>query len=516
MGVEFAGIPLLLEDDDGEIAEWCSAYLPLELPWWPDWSTMNAARAGALPFPAYPPMPKPRLNTIYHPTGASRWTFGVFLVEESRLDNILSATGPTYRGDLVVGLDVDVGTSGVPAHDGFTIPEMRLIFTRRISSPDGNMWVIVLVDDRYFWQQQGVTFAAGGLSNTEILDEFSDLLGYEFEYNEEDLNADIEIDKDSISQPGSNAALMLDSFCLAHGLRVCFQFVDEGNEDVTASGFNLVKSAASGSGPRAAGRRFQGITAGGWDDTNTSGGINDYFVKRLAVSIPESVIVLFPSSTGGGDFGGAYEVEVTAADALYPSSAGAKTAQGYKPHIWSDVRAEFADEEDETPTNDGDLTTIATALAQSWYAAKFNPYTAVSLAGLAKIDHAPGDDSIEWRLEQRLKDGRIVCQTIINPSPMQWMSRPGGGSGGSSKWGKLRVDATEWQSVLVDVWAGLPGVVGGENEETATVESVQGQMPGMSLPADARVLLIPTNGFPSETPYQIQPLECPEEEEEEP
>lgn len=78
-------------------------------------------------------------------------------------------------------------------------------------------------------------------------------------------------------------------------------------------------------------------------------------------------------------------------------------------------------------------------------------------------------------------------------------------------WGKLRVDATEWQSVLVDVWTGLPGVVSGENEETATEESVQGQMPGMSLPADARVLLVPTSGFPSETPYQIQPLECPEE-----
>lgn len=490
MGVEFAGIPLLLEDDDGEIAEWCSAYLPMELPWWPDWSTMNAARAGALPFPAYPPMPKPRLNTIYHPTGASRWTFGVFLVEESRLDSILSATGPTYRGDLVIEWDVDVGSSGTPEHAGFTLPEMRLIFTRRISSPDGDFWVIVLVDDRYFWQQQGVTFAAGALENDEILDAFAEQLDYEFSYSEEDLNADVEIDKEAISQPGSNAALMLDSFCLAHGLRVCFQFADEDDEDITASGFNLVKSMATGAGPRAAGRRFQGITAGGWDDTNTSGGINDYFVKRLAVSIPESVIVLFPSATGSGDCGGAYQVEVSATDALYPANGGAKTAQGFKPHVWSDVRAEFEDEEDETPTNGSDLTTIATALAQSWYAAKLSPYTAVALNGLAQIDHTPGDDSIEWRLEQRLKDGRIVCQTIINPSPLQWMSRPGGvpsAGGGSdiiegfltSDLAGSTGDGTNETTATMDVWSG-DGAAWASTGSTETVTNRDDSLSGTS------------------------------------
>jgi hypothetical protein len=83
-------------------------------------------------------------------------------------------------------------------------------------------------------------------------------------------------------------------------------------------------------------------------------------------------------------------------------------------------------------------------------------------------------------------------------------------------WGKMDANSTEWTSAAVNVWTGLPGVTTGDDQETATELSVQGQMPGISLSAGARVLLIPTDGFPGTTPYQIQPLECPTEEEEEP
>ena len=79
-------------------------------------------------------------------------------------------------------------------------------------------------------------------------------------------------------------------------------------------------------------------------------------------------------------------------------------------------------------------------------------------------------------------------------------------------WGKMTANATEWTSAEVNVWTGLPGVIAGDDAETDAELSVQGQVPGISIAIDTRVLLIPTSGFPSETPYMIVPLECSESE----
>lgn len=81
----------------------------------------------------------------------------------------------------------------------------------------------------------------------------------------------------------------------------------------------------------------------------------------------------------------------------------------------------------------------------------------------------------------------------------------------ASLWGKLMSAANPWQDVNVQIYSGHPGVEGGTNGETETDEVRTGHMPGIALPADARVLLVEVVGYQSGI-LQILPLECGEAE----
>ena len=45
-----------------------------------------------MPTPNYPAPPIPRINTLYWPTGATRWATGLFLTNGEELKKILSVT----------------------------------------------------------------------------------------------------------------------------------------------------------------------------------------------------------------------------------------------------------------------------------------------------------------------------------------------------------------------------------------------------------------------------------------
>jgi hypothetical protein len=77
--ISYAGVELLLDNPTGEVQAWLDQFLPLDdLRLISSWSYARLNNPGNLPLPNYSDVLKPQLNTWYRPTGASRWSFGLF------------------------------------------------------------------------------------------------------------------------------------------------------------------------------------------------------------------------------------------------------------------------------------------------------------------------------------------------------------------------------------------------------------------------------------------------------
>lgn len=87
---------------------------------------------------------EPRLGRLSWPTGASRWATGFFLATDSQLDLIRAAVyEPEYiPGELILG----DGTNSITA-SMYMLPP-RPLFTGTTAA---ELWLLVLVDQRYFW-----------------------------------------------------------------------------------------------------------------------------------------------------------------------------------------------------------------------------------------------------------------------------------------------------------------------------------------------------------------------------
>src|SRR5689334_18668292 len=93
--ISYAGVELILDNPAGEVQAWLDQFLPLDdLRLVSDWTASRLNRAGDLPLPNYSQPLKPQLNTWYRPTGASRWSFGLFLATTAQYDQILQALLP--------------------------------------------------------------------------------------------------------------------------------------------------------------------------------------------------------------------------------------------------------------------------------------------------------------------------------------------------------------------------------------------------------------------------------------
>jgi len=156
MSIIFAGQSMLMEDPGRKFAAW--------LDWAMDYENFNpfaqpvyrvegrddargedgaVARVG-LPVPNYPDPPRPRLNSLYIPTGAGRWAQGLFLCDWSTLLEIDKVVEASDYGEAT--LEIDDGETTL----SFT---MLALDPRRITeSGDNPIFLLPLVDYRWWWQ----------------------------------------------------------------------------------------------------------------------------------------------------------------------------------------------------------------------------------------------------------------------------------------------------------------------------------------------------------------------------
>lgn len=182
--IQFAGVDLLLPDNEGRLAE-CLDRCDLNRlslfgrePMAVAIDGRNNPRSSwepevCLPTPNYPAPPPLSLNRLYWPTGATRWATFVGLVNREGLDRILQGTlsavgGNSANAKQFTPQRLDIASSDVigPHAEGFNTSndgtqyslsvQMHLLPPRPVSLFDGyvgeSLWLVPLVDDRYWWQ----------------------------------------------------------------------------------------------------------------------------------------------------------------------------------------------------------------------------------------------------------------------------------------------------------------------------------------------------------------------------
>ena len=172
MAISFCGIDLLLPD--AATAAFIDAYLPAHATNWFIWQSPSQAslkqismqrHPARVPMPAFnwPAPPRPRINTLYIPvTGATRWSVGLFLVDDDRRAKIQAAIGSDSSGDLVAGDGTTTRTA-----------TMYLLTPHAVTPPESpDLYILPLVDTRYFWQFDDV----GDLTMTNGATAWSDII----------------------------------------------------------------------------------------------------------------------------------------------------------------------------------------------------------------------------------------------------------------------------------------------------------------------------------------------------
>lgn len=182
--ITYHGIPLLLEDPQGSLSAFVSRHLPLEqlnlfgppssISDLRHQSQGNHSHVMGLPTPNYPAPPALRINSLYWPTGAMRYSTFIGLVDDAQLDAILQVAESEASNLLPGQLVISDSNTIIPTSDfenefhtdanGRTAisAEMHMLTPRKISGlapwPGGDvpaykrLWLLPLVDVRYFWQ----------------------------------------------------------------------------------------------------------------------------------------------------------------------------------------------------------------------------------------------------------------------------------------------------------------------------------------------------------------------------
>lgn len=176
MGISFNGIDLLLEDGDGRFSDFVDEIIPWEdircIAEWPGgvWNTIvnpNVSQTN------WSRQIRPKINTWYSPTGASRWGFGFFLADGARKAQLVatgqvasSGSGSITPGPAGAGNAGGGGTGTVLAplllvdRSNPNAPLGRAIMACLLpphpvsaqNSSNSSLWILPIVDLRYFWQ----------------------------------------------------------------------------------------------------------------------------------------------------------------------------------------------------------------------------------------------------------------------------------------------------------------------------------------------------------------------------
>lgn len=174
MTISFGGETLLLADPSGTAENYVRLYLSLPT------SVINTPPRVISPDafcrpPNWPHPPALRLNQLYVPTGASRWTRGLFLADNATIEALADVDVGTlvFHNDypeeslvsLTVGIDPDETTVSWDLGSHYGVRMHKLEPIQVTDTGDDSLWILPLVDERYFWQGKTIVSTAETWTN---------------------------------------------------------------------------------------------------------------------------------------------------------------------------------------------------------------------------------------------------------------------------------------------------------------------------------------------------------------
>lgn len=276
------------------------------------------------------------------PSTASRWAVGQYVVDGDTLDLIREAA----YSDGYQALTFRLG-------DGPTVAvetDLWVMPARPLAVRPGRkqMYLITLVDDRYWWHRKAaqITVTGGSTTWADLISDIGDALGVEIEVD--DIPAAYLKPDPSFSSNYDDLPALLDRVAEAIGMRVVRLFdgtVKVESFDTAAS--TVAANLALGL-PVLAGGRYA-LAA---DD------------EELDAALPASVTVAFPASGGGAPGTGEFVVTVTLAS-LALDEVGDRTGGPGTKVFKSSALARYGGGPD--PLNQTELTALAQQVARDWY-----------------------------------------------------------------------------------------------------------------------------------------------------
>lgn len=231
----YAGIPLTLPDADGELAYWLRQNLNVAdlvefgsptlaalspkrglLPW------LGERKGMGQTFANYAAPPAPRLNTLYWPTGATRWARGYFLATEEQKNKI---TAQAHAELANAPLSLRWGDSSdrpVMSASMYLLPPRAISRDKAKHSSSESLWLLPLVDARYWWQFRNVDDLEVDDTTTwaTLFSDLSTALDVTVSLPTAADAAYKEPDTYEFTRRFENAAIMLDAAALSIGKRI--------------------------------------------------------------------------------------------------------------------------------------------------------------------------------------------------------------------------------------------------------------------------------------------------------
>lgn len=306
----------------------------------PGSATLTWSHSGAL-------RDRPRkLQTLYWPRGASRWARGYFLATDAQLEQIRQAVYGGPDGYRAATLKLTDGTGRAVETDLWMLPP------RPCHQIPGQkqLWILTLVDDRYYWWQESaaVSVSEGSTTWSELYAAVGSALGV-------DITVDPDIPDEYLTPARPLAAdneslpLLLDTVAYQTGRRIV-RLLDG---TVLAQDYDAAATSV----------RLELLKP---DRRKVVGGLFAFTSRAdLNALVPTSVTVHFPRSEAGVLTGSSFEEVVTLAELALPEfqnvQGNGRTKRENYPYA-----ATFG-EGDADPSNADDLAALARQWAKDWY-----------------------------------------------------------------------------------------------------------------------------------------------------
>lgn len=398
MPVTYGGLPLVCEDTGGKLQGWFDQYLALEdLRDQAKTASLASHRADSrsgyrsavsLPRPNYPARERTKLSTLYWPTGASRWARAYYLAATEQVDELIVQAA----GNTALPLAISDGANSIET-------QMFLLPPRRITAfdpapPMQALWLLPLVDVRYYWQLRSTAQFRYGDNKEfktwgDIFQLFSSQLGVNVA--QDDTSAYNIPDPDELTRSYENMAVLLDAIAHSLGQRILRQL----DGTVTSTSWK---------------------TSDGTLTSNTAGAAallgGDFSEVLPGAIVPEKVSVAFPKWYYGAPdpYGGLYSSDQQASD-----FTSATPVSGLVKAIHTCAFADFS-LGSSGPDNATEVNALAKQIAKDYYAGLASQYD-YSFGGIQAWQLCGFDDCVEWCLGRKAHLASYQAFTRVRSAP---------------------------------------------------------------------------------------------------